>query len=61
MTKIEYIITGDTTFEVQCIIDEKMRQVDTAMGGVPGRARFIGPYRLPDGRYISKGEVIKDG
>ena len=70
MTKIEtlddtkmpgrrsYVITGDTKFEVQCIIDARMRWVDTAMGGVPGSAHFIGPYRIADGRYEAKGEVI---
>jgi hypothetical protein len=53
-----YVITGDTKFEVQCIIDARMRWVDTAMGGVPGSAHFIGPYRIAGGRYEAKGEVI---
>ena len=70
MTKIEtlddakipgrrsYIITGDTRFEVQYIIDARMRWVDTAMGGVPGSAHFIGPYRIAGDRYEARGEII---
>ena len=53
-----YRITGDSCREVQLIINARMRWVDTAIGGVEGSARFIGPAPIGNGEWGALGEVI---
>lgn len=52
-----YRITGPSKACVQAAIDDLMRRVDLAFGGVGGFAQFTNPARA-DGGYGSRGEVI---
>lgn len=49
-------LTGHSREAVQGIIDERTRLVEEHPQG--GFAQFLTPYKLPDGRWRSTGEVM---